>query len=238
MRPAVLILFIAVVSMPVAVEAQGDKELVATITGPMLKGGMVSELAWDGTVLIIQTVTMEASGAMKAGYFTAPGRGMDVIASAHAPAGVARYWTLKSNRVSPTGLGRITDTHDAKMPMYGIASQAQRFADAHEMGGTLQTHALVLHDLTIHSRTSSVPPYDGEVWSWSPAELNRIAYVDGKGDVWIARADGRDAERMLKGNYTLPAWSEDGRILAIAERKDGGRTWEVSVVHLPEKYRQ
>jgi hypothetical protein len=146
MRRAVVLLFIGVVSMSVAVAAQGDKELVATITGPMLKGGMVSELAWDGSVLIIQTVTMDASGVMKAGYFTSPGRGMDVMASPEAPPELARYWKLKSSRVSPTGLGRITDTRDAKMPMYGIASQAQRFADAHEMGGTLQTHALVLHD--------------------------------------------------------------------------------------------
>jgi hypothetical protein len=234
----VLSISIAAVLCCAALGAQGDKELVATITGPMLQGGMVSELAWDGSVLIIQTVTMEKTGAMKAGYFTAPGRGMDVVASAEAPPALARYWKLKSNRVSPTGLGRITDKHDAKMPMYGIASQEQRLADAHEMGGTVQTHALVLHELTIHSRTSGVPPYDGEVWSWSPPELNRIAYVDGKGDLWIARADGRDAERILKGNYTLPAWSDDGRMLALAERKDGGRKWEVSVIHLAEKYRR
>ena len=234
-----LALFIAATICSVTLNAQrGDKELVATITAPMLQGGMVSELAWDGGILIIQTVAMEKSGAMRAGYFTAPGRGMELLASAQAPAGMASYWKLKANRVSPTGLGRIIDTQDAKMPMYGIASQAQRFVDAHEMGGTIQTHALKLHDLVIHARTSGVPPYDGEVWSWSPAELNRIAYVDGKGDLWIARADGRDPERLLKGNYTLPAWSEDGRTLAIAERKDGGRKWEVSVVHLPEKYRR
>jgi thiol-disulfide isomerase/thioredoxin len=61
------------------------------------------------------------------------------------------------------------------------------------------------------------------VWSWSPAELNRIAYVDAEGDIWIAGADGRSPERLLKGNFTLPAWSEDGRVLAIAEKKgDGG----------------
>jgi hypothetical protein len=233
------LLTLAVVAVASTSFAQNpDKELVATIAGPMLRGGMVSELAWHEGVLIVQTVAMEATGVMKAGYFTVPGHGMEVVASAHAPAGMARYWTLKSNRVSPTGLGRITDSNDAKMPMYGIGSQAQRFADAHEMGGTVQTYGLELHDLTIHARTSSVPPYDGEVWSWSPAELNRIAYVDGKGDLWIARADGRDAERMLKGDYTLPAWSEDGRALAIAERKDGGRRWEVSVLHLPEKYRR
>jgi hypothetical protein len=234
----VLLILASVAASSTVFAQQPEKELVATITGPLLKGGMVSELAWEGSVLVIQTVTMDTSGVMKAGYFTTPGRGMEVVAAAQAPAGLERYWKLKSNRVSPTGLGRITDSRDAKMPMYGIGSQAQRFADAHDMGGTVQTHVFQLHDLTIHSRTSGIPPYDGEVWSWSPAELNRIAYVDGKGDLWIARADGRDAERVLKGNYTLPAWSEDGRTLALAERKDGGHKWEVSVVHLPEKFRR
>jgi len=68
--------------------------------------------------------------------------------------------------------------------------------------------------------------------------LNRIAYVDGKGDLYVATAEGRNAERLLKGHFTLPAWSEDGRTLAFAERKDDGRKWEVSVVHLPAKHRQ
>jgi hypothetical protein len=238
MRSAALVLT-TVATLAIDVSAQrGEKELVATITGPMLKGGMVSELAWDGSVLIIQTIAVDASGVMKAGYFTAPGRGMDVVAAPDAPPAMVRYWKMKASRVSPTGLGRISDSHDAKLPMYGVGSQSQRFVDAHEMGGTVQTHALRLHDLTIHSRTSGIPPYDGEVWSWSPPELNRIAYVDGGGDLWIARADGTQAERMLKGNYTLPAWSEDGRLIAIAERKDAGRKWEVSVVHLPEKFRK
>jgi hypothetical protein len=235
----VMLLSIAILGLPVAAGAQaGDKELVATITGPMLKGGIVSELAWDGGVLVIQTVAMEPSGAMKAGYFTAPGRGMEVVAATAVPPGMDRYWKMKSSRVSPTGLGRIIDKHDAKLPMYGIASQEQRLMDAHEMGGTVRTHALDLHGLTIHSRSTGVPPYDGEVWSWSPPELNRIAYVDGKGDLWIARADGRGPERVLKGNYTLPAWSDDGRTLAVAERKDGGRSWDVSVIHLAEKHRR
>ena len=91
--------------------------------------------------------------------------------------------------------------------------------------------------LLLHERTDGREPYDGEVWSWSPAELNRIAYVDGKGGLWIASADGRDARRVLKGDFTLPAWSDDGRSIAVAERKDGGRRWDISVVLLPDSFR-
>jgi hypothetical protein len=37
----------------------------------------------------------------------------------------------------------------------------------------------------------------------------------------------------MRGEFTLPAWSDDGRSLAVAERKDGGRRWEISVIRLP-----
>jgi Tol biopolymer transport system component len=76
------------------------------------------------------------------------------------------------------------------------------------------------------------------VWAWSGPELNRIAYVDEKGDLWIARADGKRAERVLRGPVTLPAWSEDGRLIAVTERRDGGARWDISIVRVPERFRQ
>jgi hypothetical protein len=75
------------------------------------------------------------------------------------------------------------------------------------------------------------------LWSWSPAELNRIAYVDGKGDLWVASASGSGARRLLKGDFTLPAWSDEGSAIAVAEKKDGGRRWEISLILLPEELR-
>ena len=123
------------------------------------------------------------------------------------------------------------------MPMYGVSSLEQRMSDATDMGGMQQKTSVRLGKLVLHERASGVPPYDGEVWSWSPAELNRIAYVNGDGDLFVAAADGRNARRLLKGNFTLPAWSDDGWAIAIAEKKDGGRRWDISVVVLPEELR-
>ena len=110
--------------------------------------------------------------------------------------------------------------------------------DATEMGGTQVKHMVKLNSLVLHERDSAVPPYEGEVWSWSPLTLNRVAYVDGRGDLWIARADGTDPQRVLKGNFTLPAWSDDGRTIAVAERKNNGRRWEISVVTVPRQFLQ
>jgi hypothetical protein len=142
------------------------------------------------------------------------------------------YWRRKSNRVSPTGLGRIELKSDTKMPQFGVGDLERRLGDAVEMGGTQTNTEVRLGPLLLHERAGDAP-YDGEVWSWSPATVNRVAYVDGKGDLWVARADGRDARRVMRGDFLLPAWSEDGRMVAIAERKEGGRRWEVSIIHLP-----
>ena len=226
----------SLLALPVAVIAQNaERQLVVTITAEQLKGGVVSEITWDGGAIVLQGVFAEPNGQLNAHYFVKPAEGITLQPrTAHTEAS-ARYWDVKSRTVSPTGLGRITTTKDAKMPMYGIASQEQRMMDANQMGGTQIRHVVKLNSLVLHERHGEVAPYDGETWSWSPLELNRVAYVDGSGDLWIADADGSDAQRILKGNFTLPAWSDDGRMIAVAERKNNGKRWEISVVTVPKQ---
>lgn len=214
-----------------------DKELVAVISGPALARGLVTGLAWDGGALIIQTVGVNKDGSRAARYFTSAGPGMELRQLAEMPAGVERYWGMKASRTSPNGTGRILIKGDAKLPLYGVGSQERRLQDATDMGGAQTTFELRLGDLVLHRRAGT-EPYDGEVWSWSPVELGRVAYVNEKGELWIARADGTGAELVLKGRFTLPAWSGDGLVLAVAERKDDGAKWEVSVIHLPERHRR
>ena len=227
------IVLVALTATPPVSAQNAEKQLVMTITSEQLKGGVVSEITWDGGVLVLQGVFARPSGELTAQYFVQPARGVTVEPRpAHTEAS-ARYWEMKSKSLSPTGLGRVTITKDEKMPMYGIASQEQRMADATDMGGTQVLHVVKLGDLVLHERHGKIPPYEGEHWGWSPAELNKIAYVDKSGDLWTAGADGRDRQRVMRGNFTLPAWSDDGRQIAVAERKNGGRKWEISVITLP-----
>jgi Tol biopolymer transport system component len=231
------ILLLALFGSPAVLFAQdAERQLVVTITSEQLKGGVVSEITWDGGTLVLQGVFAQPSGVLEAQYFVTPARNINLQRRESHTDASAKYWDMKSRRVSPTGLGTITVSKDAKMPMYGVASQEQRMYEATEMGGTQILHTVKLGSLVLHERQSATPPYDGELWSWSPPELNRVAYVDKKGDLWIARADGRDPQRILKGNFTLPAWSDDGSMIAVAERKNGGKKWEVSVVTIPPRY--
>ncbi|MBA3296790.1 MAG: hypothetical protein H0U19_07630 [Acidobacteria bacterium] len=224
-------------SAPVLAQ-NAEKRVIVTITAAELKGGVVSEIAWDHGTVVLQGVFVKPDGTLAAQYFVTPA---DTVAleqrTEHTPES-ARYWESKARTLSPTGIGRIATSTDAKLPMYGIAGQAQRMSDAVDMGGTQKFHVVRLNKLILYERTSDAVPYDGEVWSWSPAELNRIAYINKDGDLWVARADGSNPQRLLKGNFTLPAWSDDGRLIAVAEQKNGGRKWEISIVHVPPQHRQ
>jgi len=225
----------ALVAVPCVAQTP-EKQLVVTITGQQLRNGVVSELTWDGGTLVIQGVFADASGKLAAQYFAKPSDGVTLVHWADHSVASRKYWETKSKRISPTGLGRISLASDASLPVYGIGSLEQRMGDSAVMGGTITTHVLKLHTLTIHERISPAAPYDGETWTWSPLELNRIAYVDGKGDLWVAAASGRSPRRIAKGDFTLPAWSDDGRLIAVAERKRD--RWEISVIHLPADLRR
>ena len=220
---------------PAAVpQDQPEKELIVTITGPQLKGGMLSEITWDNGALLLQGVFSELGGELKAQYFLIPSESTKLQQRDAQSAASLEYWQKKANRISPTGLGRIDIASDTKMPQFGVGSLERRVGEAVDMGGTQTSTVIRLGTTVIHERTGP-EPYDGELWSWSPAELNRIAYIDGKGDLWVADADGRNARRLMRGEFTLPAWSDDGRTIAVAERKDGGRRWEISLIRLPRK---
>lgn len=233
----VLIIALGLLAVAPAQDRPVERELVVSISGADLKGGIVSEITWDGGLLVLQGIFAGADGQLKAEYLVVPADGIELKRLSQPSEASSSYWQMKSNRVSPTGLGRIASSFDSKLPLYGVGDQSQRFRDAVDMGGTQHRHLLRLGPLVLHERTGGIPPYDGETWSWSPPELNRITYVDGKGDLWVAGADGSRTQRLMRGDFTLPAWSGDGRLIAVVERKDKGRRWEVSIVYLPEDLR-
>jgi hypothetical protein len=214
-----------------------ERQHVLTITAPDIDGGILSEITWDNGALLLQGVVANPDGSLSGRYVIIPAKATTLEKRKDQSDASVSYWDKKAKRLSPTGIGAITAGVDSKMPMYGIASLEHRMGDAADMGGMQQKTIVRLGKLVIHERENGVAPYDGEIWSWSPAELNRIAYVDGKGDLWVAAADGRNPRRLLKGDFTLPAWSDDGKAIAVAEKKDGGRRWDISVVLLPEELR-
>jgi len=229
--------FAAGVTLAAGLGQAVEKQHVVTITAQQIDSGVLSEITWDNGALLMQGAVANPDGSLSGRYLVVPADGTALTQLKEQTDASTAYWTRKSKRTSPTGLGTITSHADSKMPMYGVGGLDQRIGNAVDMGGMQHKVQLHLGRLVIHERDRDVEPYDGEVWSWSPAELNRIAYVDGNGDLWVANAEGRNATRLLKGHFTLPAWSDDGKAIAVAERQDDGRRWDISIVLLPESLR-
>ena len=231
------LLFLLAAAVAVAADQAVERQHVLTIKAPDIDGGILAEITWDNDSLMLQGVVANPDGSLSGRYLLIPAKSTKLEHRKEHTDTSLEYWEKKSKRLSPTGVGSITTIADSKMPMYGIASLEKRMGDANDMGGMRQKWIVRLGKLVIHERDDGRQPYDGEFWSWSPAELNRIAYVDGSGDLWIAGADGRNPKRLLKGDFTLPAWSDDGKAIALAEKKDGGRRWDISVVLVPLEFR-
>ena len=124
---------VALVALP---DQQPDKQLVVTISGTDLRGGVVSEVTWDGGTLLLQGVFAEPGGALKPQYFVVPADRITLLKRDEQTDESLKYWQMKSNRVSPTGLGRITSKVDTKMPQFGVGNLERRLGDAVNMGGT------------------------------------------------------------------------------------------------------
>jgi hypothetical protein len=69
------------------------------------------------------------------------------------------------------------------LPGRVVPTQQDRLLNAAAFGSMNITHEVRLGRLLLHSGKGPEPTYDGEVWAWSGRELNRIAYVDGQGDL-------------------------------------------------------
>ena len=231
------LMFLLAAAVAVAADQVVERQHVLTIKAPDIDGGILAEITWDNDSLMLQGVVANPDGSLSGRYLLIPAKSTRLEHRKEHTDTSLQYWEKKSSRRSPTGIGSITTLADSKMPIYGIANLEKRMGDANDMGGMRQKWIVRLGKRVIHERDDGRQPYDGEFWSWSPAELNRIAYVDGQGDLWIAGADGRDPRRVLKGDFTLPAWSDDGKTIAVAERKDGGRRWDISVVLVPLEFR-
>ena len=144
-----------------ALTQDAEKRLIVTITAAQLKGGVVSEISWDGGGIVLQGVFANADGTLSAQYWVTPAENISLAQRTGHTEKSAAYWDTKSRTTSPTGIGKITASTDAKMPMYGIASQEQRMYDATQMGGTQKHHTVRLGALLLHERYGDIPPYDG-----------------------------------------------------------------------------
>ena len=233
---ALLLACAAAGAAPLMLDPQVEKQLVLTITATELEGGILSEITWDNGTLMLQGVIANPDGSLSGRYLVVPAKGTTLGHLKGQTDQSLAYGTRK-----PTGSARRPRSHRGRDRREDADVRRGQPRTADRRGGRHGRHATQAH---------AAP------WETGPARAGHrrralrrrgvvlvarraesIAYMDGKGDLWVAAADGSRPQRLLKGAFTLPAWSDDGRSIAVAEKKDGGRRWDVVLVALPEALR-
>ena len=74
-RPFLLAL-VALGCAPVVHAQNVEKQTVLTITSEQIEGGILSEITWDGGVLMLQGVIAQPDGQLAARYFVVPAQGI------------------------------------------------------------------------------------------------------------------------------------------------------------------
>ena len=92
---------------PLLLDQQAEKQVLLTITTSDLEGGILSEITWDNGALLMQGVIANPDGSLSGRYVVVPAKGTTLGHLKEQTDQSLAYWNTKSNRLSPTGIGRI-----------------------------------------------------------------------------------------------------------------------------------
>ena len=215
--------------------------VVAQIDGGKLKGDLV-RLAWgdtDGFFLRCSEIDIYQNEWAR-NFVLAPGSQLKAVPE--EPAWAALYWNWKSGYSAPgvpslrfdiesrarnttaTGSAGGGDSVNPNRSDPGANQIAKDF-------GSLQkttTTTVRLKGQTIAELQNKlfVP---GVTFSWAPAPIGALAYVDTRRHLVIVDRDGKKLEVPGTTDVLLPAWSPDGKKIAYLQKKDR-RTYALMVV--------
>ncbi len=155
------------------------------------------------------------------------------------PAWADEYWKWKAAQSAPRvpAFAITLDEHteiidplnQPRHAMYlsdSISGQNQLIA---KQAGSAHIYRMLLKGQVVGEWVDE-PPAPGLTYSWAPAGLPLIAFVNKKGQIVFMDLHGRTQELEASKNAVLPAWSDGGGTLAYLERR--GKSWVVNLVDL------
>ncbi len=199
--------------------------------------GRPARLAWsdDRATLYLQTVEGETQQTLRFHHYLVQKGGKPVAVDVQ-PKWVETYWKWKSAKTFAGDLGLRIDVEtrtEILDNLNGIAANkaiylsdspigvsGQDLMRSKQSGGTRVVNRLMLKGHVIGEFVDEliVPGY---TFSWSPEELRLIVYRAQSGRLTIMDDSGRTETVAETKDVLLPAWSDDGAVIAYLERVHG-----------------
>jgi len=204
--------------------------------------GRPARLAWseDRSVLYLQLVEGSEISRLQWHHYLIE-QGKPAKSAGNEPRWAAEYWRWKSAKsffgdpfmtievdVRQTLLDNLNGTSDNKAVYLQPYVTGEALMRSKQSGGSQMTSTLLLKKKII-GRFVDELVVPGYTFSWSPEDLRLIAYRSPQGRLVIMNGEGETQDIAGTTDVLLPAWSDDGRVIAFLERT-GRKTFSVVVV--------
>ncbi len=217
--------------------------------------GEPSRLAWltDGSQLYFQTAERDSRANVTARHHYLVGLdGRIVKTLEQEPAWAAAYWAKKSGQSAPSMPAyriaveqRQETARPTSAPMGGALARGATDASGEHGGqgvsaaeaGAAAFQSQILNVFTLRLKGEVIgewinqPVVPGSTFGWS-REGGRIVFVSKSGGLIVMDPQGRKETIAGTGNASLPAWSNDSRLIAFIERT-GKKKAAVRIVEAP-----
>jgi len=204
--------------------------------------GRPAVLAWseDRSELYLQVVEGQDASRLKWRQYLIK-QGQSPQAAVEQPGWVQEYWSWKSAKsffgdplmkidvdVRQTLLDNLNGTSENKAVYLQPYITGEALLRSKQSGGLQITSTLLFKNKVI-GRFIDEHVVPGYTFSWSPEDLRLIAFRSSTGRLVIMNGEGETQDVAGTADVLLPAWSDDGRLIAFLERT-GRKTFSLIVV--------
>jgi hypothetical protein len=183
----------------------------------------LARLCWfeDGKEIYLNGYTQDANYKVTYYHFILKSDGSDFRKVERSPFWAESYWNWKSPLKSPGGKAELS-----KKKSDVLAASGRSLGDFQNVipVTTVRFGKKILREQKGYGEV------EGVCYGWAPEGTAVLLYTDKKGNLCAIDYEGKEEKLLLKGDYTLPAWSWQADRIALAETKKGGKSWLIYVV--------
>jgi hypothetical protein len=208
---------------------------IASISRTELKGLVPTAVCWspDSSGLLIHCCKAVGGGVYNPTNYVGDDYSLALTGGGLTnldvqPPWARETWARKSSVVSPCGTPiRVGDRSQRVVYLLSgtiIGRATAHWSDFPALGCGTNVRAVVESEEFDYL-------YPGSTYSWAPPGGRAIVYTD-EYKMFILSEDGRRKKKVASGNYSLPAWSDDGGKIAVVSYAFPGMVWKIDLVSL------
>jgi hypothetical protein len=181
-----------------------------------------ARLCWsgDGKEIYLNSYTRDANFEMTFSHFILKSDGSEFRKVERSPFWVESCWNWKASLQSPGGKAEPSEKKSDAVAASGRGLNSFQ--------NVIPVTRICLGKRTLREQ-KGYGELKGVCYGWATEGTAILLYAGKKGNLVAIDYEGKEEKLLLKGDYTLPAWSCQADRVAFVETKKGGKGWRIYV---------